>query len=327
MNEAPAVSVVIATYNYAHYLPSALDSVLAQTVKDLEVIVVDDGSTDDTQDVMREYGELSFLRYVRTENRGQPAAENTGVRQARAPWVAFLDADDQWLPAKIEKQLALARNDPDLGVVYSRRLWVDPAGCVLDRPQPVLHRGEVLETMFLRNFVCFSSSMVRRGVFDTVGLFDERRRNASDYDLWLRAAMRFRFDYVDEPLVKYRVGHPSLAQRNTTHSEAVLAIIEEFLEKRGGRSRLDPKVVRRGLAETYAHLGLNLRDGAKLAAFGAYSRAILSQPTYRAAWLGLAGVAFPEHMRRRIRRLLGRPSDWQGPTKFDSGETPAVNAN
>src|SRR3954470_16999186 len=107
----PRVSVVMATYNYAHYLPGALDSALAQTAGDLEVIVVDDGSTDNTPDVVGPYLADARVRYVRTANQGQPAAENVGIRLSRAPFVAFLDADDLWLPHKLEKQLQLFRDN------------------------------------------------------------------------------------------------------------------------------------------------------------------------------------------------------------------------
>src|SRR5262249_20149858 len=118
----PAVSVVVATFNYGRYLAGALDSALAQTTSDLEIIVVDDGSTDETQLVIKPYLENPRIRYHGTDHRGQPAAKNVGVRLARASLVAFLDADDLWLPTKLEKQLALFSADPALAVVYSRRI-------------------------------------------------------------------------------------------------------------------------------------------------------------------------------------------------------------
>jgi glycosyltransferase involved in cell wall biosynthesis len=111
----PAVSVVVATYNYGRYLAGALESVLGQTFRDLEVIVVDDGSIDDTAEVVKPYLRDQRVRYERVDHVGQPAAKNIGIRSARARLIAFLDADDLWLPAKLEKQVALLETNPTLG--------------------------------------------------------------------------------------------------------------------------------------------------------------------------------------------------------------------
>ena len=116
---SPRVSVVLATYNYGRYLSGALESALAQTMSDLEIIVIDDGSTDETKQVMVPYLENVRIRYYETEHQGQPAAKNAGIRLARAPLVAFLDADDLWLPTKLEKQLALFAASP----AWNRELY------------------------------------------------------------------------------------------------------------------------------------------------------------------------------------------------------------
>src|SRR5262249_54205625 len=111
----PAVSVVVATYNYGRFLAGALNSALSQTLTNLEIIVVDDGSTDETSEVIRPYLNEPRIKYERTEHVGQPAAKNHGIRLSRAPLVAFLDADDLWLPRKLERQAALFQADPELG--------------------------------------------------------------------------------------------------------------------------------------------------------------------------------------------------------------------
>src|SRR5262249_30632882 len=154
--------------------------------------------------------------------------------------IAFLDADDLWLPTKVEKQVALFRADPGLGVVYAMRQWMDEAGRLLEVRHPPCPRGFVLSEIYDTNFICFSSVVVRRTVFDAVGLFDERLELAIDYDLWLRAARRFRFDCVEEPLVRYRVGHASLSRRIGERLETAVRIRERFLNEQGGRALLDP---------------------------------------------------------------------------------------
>jgi glycosyltransferase involved in cell wall biosynthesis len=303
------VSVVIATYNYARYLAGALDSALGQTVGAIEVIVIDDGSTDNTAAVVAPYRCNPRVRYVVTEHRGQPAAKNAGIRLARAPWIAFLDADDLWLPAKLEHQLKLVQTDWPPGVVYARRLLIDAEGRALEYRQPPLHRGYVLSQMFRDNFVCFSSAVVARRVFDEVGLFDESLSLAIDYDLWLRAAARWRFDFVDEPLVKYRVGHASLSRRTEERLATAERIMRRFLDEHGGRSLLDPRLVHRAWAETCRHRALAARSRSRWAALGQLARSLSYEPFSASTWKDLASLPLAESWRRWLRRRLGK-ADW-----------------
>jgi glycosyltransferase involved in cell wall biosynthesis len=307
---SPSVSVIVATYNYGRFLAGALESVLAQTFADFEVIVINDGSTDDTAEVMVPFLSDPRVRYYRTNHLGQPAAKNVGIRFARAPLVAFLDADDLWLPRKLEKQVARFRADPTLGVVYSRRLLIDEDGQELEYGQPALHRGGVLEEIFQTNFVCFSSAVVRRAVFDDVGSFDEDLALAIDYDLWLRVAMAYRFDYVDDVLVKYRTGHTNLSCRLEERLATVDRIMRRFLDRTGGRFLVNPAVVRRARAELCYQTGLVRRGRSRLAALPCYVRALTLSPGYGLAWQGLVSLPLPEKVRRWCRRALGKPVDW-----------------
>jgi glycosyltransferase involved in cell wall biosynthesis len=306
---------VIATYNYGRYLGDAVESVRSQTFRDLEVIVVDDGSTDDTPKVMNRYRDDSRVRYHRAENRGPAAARNTGIRMARGTMIAFLDADDQWLPSKLDRQVRLLEADAGVAVVYARRLLVDEAGRGLAYQQPDLHRGDVLQQLFLSNFICLSSAVVRRDALVRAGLFDERIKLASaeDYDLWLRLAQEFRFDYVDEPLVLYRTGRSPAARRVEARLAAALEVMRRFLTERGGRHLLDAGLVRLSWAETCAHLGLAARERSRLAALHWYCKALGTSPGLLVAWKGLASLFLPEVGRRCLRRTLGRPADWATP--------------
>jgi glycosyltransferase involved in cell wall biosynthesis len=306
----PAVSVVIATYNYARYLRAAIESVLRQTFSSFEVIVVDDGSTDPTPSVVRPFLTDPRVCYHRTGHSGVAAAKNTGVRLSRAPLVAFLDADDTWMPAKLARQTALFRADPGLGVAYSRRWLIDEQGRRLEYEEPPLFRGRVLDELFRTNFVCFSSAMVRRAVLDEAGSFDEELALAVDYDLWLRVALRHRFDYVDEPLVEYRTGHANLSSRTEERLVTALGIMRRFLDDFGGRDVLDPIAIRYAEAETCYHIGLVRRPVSRLAALPWYLRALVLAPGYGPAWRGLLSLPLPESARRLLRRALGRPVDW-----------------
>ena len=174
-----------------------------------------------------------------------------------------------------------------------------------------MHRGQVLSAMYLDNFVCFSSSVVRRDVFARVGLFDESLPLAIDYELWLRAACEFEFDFVDEPLVKYRTGHANLSQRGAERLRIVLGIMERFIAQRGGREALPPSLIRRAFAETYCSLGFAERDRALLTSLRCYVRALGFRPLRYGTWRGLATAALPEAARRAVRRALGRSTDWR----------------
>jgi glycosyltransferase involved in cell wall biosynthesis len=307
---SPTFSVVIATYNYGHFLGEAITSVLNGTFTDFEIIVVDDGSSDGTAEVVLPFLSDRRLRYYRTRHRGLSAARNVGIRFAQAPLVAFLDADDLWLPEKLARQLALFRRDPGLGVVYARRLLIDESGAAIDFQEPLLYRGHVVQQIFRRNFVCFSSTVVRAAVFRKVGLFDEELALAMDYDLWLRTAREFRFDYVDEPLVKYRTGHANLSQRIEERLAMVDGIMRRFLDQQGGRKLVQPRVVRQARAELFYHMSVLRRQRSRLSALPWIMRSLTLCPGYGLAWKGLAALPLPEMVRRWVRRALGRPVDW-----------------
>jgi glycosyltransferase involved in cell wall biosynthesis len=306
----PAVSVVVATYNYGRFLPETLESVLGQTFADLELIVVDDGSTDGTSHILRPYLRDRRVRYFALGHLGQAPAKNIGVQRSRAPLIAFLDGDDVWQPAKLDRQVTLFREDPGLGVVYSRRWLIDAQGQFLEFQQPVLYRGFVLEKLFRTNFICFSSTLVRRDVFTRVGGFDESLPLAIDYDLWLRVARHCRFDYIDEPLVCYRTGHTSLSCQTVQRLVTATQIMERFLDDYGGRWLLDEGLIRQAQAETCCQIGLARRSQSRWAALPWYLRALLLSPGYAWAWKGLASLPLPEPVRRLLRRALGRHPDW-----------------
>jgi glycosyltransferase involved in cell wall biosynthesis len=198
---APAVSVVIPAYNAAAFAGRAIDSVLGQTMHDVEVIVVDDGSSDDTRNVLASYG--NRLRVFSQVNAGPAAARNRGLREASGEYVAFLDADDWWLPAKLERQVALMRIRTDVGFCSTATRVVtqtgEPAGewlcCPTDVPLPDL--------LFLRSAAISGSTsgvLARRQLVLDAGGFDEALRGFEDPDLWIRLAARAAYACIPDPL-------------------------------------------------------------------------------------------------------------------------------
>lgn len=198
----PTVSVVIPTYNTAAFVGRALDSVLAQSWADHEVLVVDDGSTDGTAAVLAAYGER--VRVLAQANAGPAAARNLGLRQARGRYVAFLDADDWWLPAKLVRQVELLDARPEIGFCSTATRVVaqdgTPAG---DWPCGVDGEQALLETLFVRSAAVSGSTsgvLARRDLLLAAGGFDESLRGFEDPDLWIRLAARAGYTCIDERL-------------------------------------------------------------------------------------------------------------------------------
>lgn len=197
----PLVSVVIPAYNAAWCIAKAVDSVLAQDFQDREVIVVDDGSTDDTATVLAGYGDA--VRVVRQTNGGLSSARNAGIRAARGEFVAFLDADDWWLPGKLARQTGLMRGRPELGFTSTAARVEDPDGGLVNVWTCAHWEESFLVHIFTNNAdVAGSGSavMARRALFDGVGGFDESLRSLEDIDMWMRLAAVADYACLEEPL-------------------------------------------------------------------------------------------------------------------------------
>jgi len=199
----PEVSIIIPTYNSAQYLTDAIDSVLGQTVGDLEVLVIDDGSTDNTESVMRRYA--GSVRYIRQENRGVAAARNRGIAESLGRYVAFLDADDTWLPDKLERQINALGARPDKRFCYTAFTLVtadlSPLGIVRSN-----RHGAALEDLLMNGNVVGSICTVlcERSLFETSGGFDQGLSQCADWDMWVRLAALTEFLYLYQPTVTYR---------------------------------------------------------------------------------------------------------------------------
>jgi glycosyltransferase involved in cell wall biosynthesis len=207
----PRVSVIIPAYNCAGTIGQALASAAGQTFSDLEVLVVDDGSTDGTGDIARSFADPR-VRVTRFPNGGLSAARNRGVRESLGELIAFLDGDDAWTADKLELQVAALDAEPAAGVAYSWTLVVDKAGRYLFPYEPVRAEGNVYPDLLVSCFVASgSNALVRRALLDDVGPFDEALRSCEDWEFWLRAAPRWPFVLVPRYQVLYRLSTGSLS--------------------------------------------------------------------------------------------------------------------
>ena len=208
MGREPRVTVVVPAWNTSSVLAEALDSIRAQTFRDFEVLVVDDGSTDDTAKVAERHGaEDGRFCLICQVHAGVSIARNTAVAEARGEWIAFLDADDVWLPAKLERQLALLEQDPAADLLFTNFfLWDGSRDLGLAyAPSAVLPEGNPLQALILSCFLLPSTVMVRRERLLEIGAFDPALHMAEDWDLWLRLAERgIHARGLAEPLARYR---------------------------------------------------------------------------------------------------------------------------
>ena len=199
------ISVIIPTYSYGRFLRDAIDSVLAQTVAPLEIIVVDDGSTDDTPEIVASYGDR--IRYIRQQNAGVGAARNSGIAAARGEYLAFLDSDDIWLPEKLARELACLEADPGLGLVHCGVEMFDASGTVrismTGREGWIAHELLRLDREVIASVG--SCPLVPKRVVDEVGGFDESLPPSEDWDFVYRVALRYRIGFVPMVLVRYRL--------------------------------------------------------------------------------------------------------------------------
>jgi glycosyltransferase involved in cell wall biosynthesis len=224
----PKASVIIPTYNHDRFVSQAVDSALAQTYPDVEVVVVDDGSTDQTRTQLAKYeGQID---YIYQENKGLSAARNAGILAARGDYFLFLDADDLVSSDKLELHVPLLEARPDFGLVYSGWKYIDEDNTqVLGEVRPG-KQGQVLKDLLCRTlFFPPGAAVVRRECLDQVGLFDESCPAAADTDMWVSIARAgYAFGYVDRALCQYRVVKGSMSSNNANQARNEFARLDKF---------------------------------------------------------------------------------------------------
>ncbi|HEC65389.1 MAG TPA: glycosyltransferase family 2 protein [bacterium] len=294
----PTVSVVIPTYNRAHLIGRAIQSVLDQTYQDFEIIVVDDGSRDNTCEVINDFDD-ERIRYIRHQgNRGGAVARNTGIKAARGEYTAFQDSDDEWLPEKLKKQMEIFKNvSSKVGVVYTG-FWKLGNNKKIYKPQSWVTQkeGDIHKELLNGNFVTTQSAVVKKTCFRKTGMFDERLPCLQDWELWIRISKYYHFKCIDEPLlVSYYTPDSIYADK-----DARIVALELILEKHFG----DFKKNRRSLASYQYSIGNLLRENGKTSqAKGYFLRALKSYPLNSKYLVGALVLLFGENTYNRVVRL------------------------
>jgi glycosyltransferase involved in cell wall biosynthesis len=260
----PLVSVILPTYNREKLLRRAIQSVLDQTYRNIELIVVDDGSTDGTGAVVTALNDPR-IRYIRLEkNSGANVARNNGIRAARGDFIGFQDSDDEWFPNKLERQMQVfAGAPPEVGVVYTAYWRVEPEGRTY-RPYPWIARkeGDIHDELLNGNFVSTQAAIVRRECFAKAGMFLETLPAKQEWEMFIRLARYYRFRYIDEPLFNSNYTPGSITTNYRAHTRAM----EIILEQDAVDFQKNPGL----LSQRYAGLGVRLASLGEFAKGRAY---------------------------------------------------------
>jgi glycosyltransferase involved in cell wall biosynthesis len=265
----PKVSVVIPAYNYGRFAGEAIQSVLDQTFKDFELLVVDDGSTDNTREVVNGFKD-NRINYIYQKNRGVPAARNSGILATNGEYIAFLDADDLWLPQFLELEVEVLDSQPEVGIVCSdfyvfddrrgvtiRSSWHDKWSHGRINPQKA--RQNALRYLLSRaTFISLSMTMFRRDMFTEVGYFDETlKRGGEDWDIFVRISRRFPIGTIDIPLGGRRQHGANITENWENIYESKLVVLDKAVRSYS-LSNDEQRIAKRRIARTYMYYGYEL---------------------------------------------------------------------
>lgn len=246
------ISVIIPTFNRAHYLPEAIQSVLGQTFQNFELIIIDDGSTDNTKEVVSLYNTAypSKIKYIYKENGGVASARNEGIKNAQGNYIAFLDSDDYWHVKKLERTVHYIMQYPKAGLLYTDYWVVDKNKNILWANERYHYSGNIFMKLILGNFIATSTVVVKKEVFEKVGIFFEGyslKAGLEDWDMWLRIAKDFRISHIPEKLTFYRYYEGQCKFKKEFFDDYEL-LLERFLSSTHG---IDKKKVNKIFASYY----------------------------------------------------------------------------
>ncbi len=279
----PLVSVIMPTYNRADYLPYAIKSVLGQTYQELELHIINDGSTDNTDEVVESFASDKRVRYHCQINKGQSAARNVGIEKSRGEYICLLDSDNLWVDDKLEIQLKYFIENPDADIIYGDGQSIDEHGRDIATQPIKRYSGHITASLLISNYISNNTAICKSRCFREMGSFDENLRYAEDYDLWLRFSTKYKFKYTPRIYTKYRVS----GDRLSSNVEAVLDcnnfILRRFLDKNG--SSLSAQTIRKTWCMYYVRYGRYYASQTmRLKALKNYYKAFKYGPVSIAPW-------------------------------------------
>ncbi len=254
---SPEVSIVVPTHNHAALVGEALESVFAQTYRNYEIIVVDDGSTDDTADVLKPLIERGLIRYIYQQKQGVSAARNRGIVEAHGRYIAFLDSDDLFEPAKLEIQVKYLEDHPEVGLVHSGFTKFDNAGNDLGYRDTSWFSGMIYPQILLywTTLMAVDTVLVPKTVFDSVGFFDTTLSMGEDLDLWRRIAWKYPFGFINQSLARVRVHAGNTSGDKLKATQGLLMYLEQAFKD---DPELSQKFRQRALSRMFSTMAYNL---------------------------------------------------------------------
>ena len=257
----PTVSVIIHTYNNEKFIAETVESVLNQTYKDYEIIVVDDGSADGTRDALVPY--MQKIRYHYKENGGIASAKNAGISLTQAKFVAFLDHDDLWVPDKLQLQMECFREHPRVGLVYAKYTSFRDGKELRTKPEKG-YSGWIFKELLSKSFIQTSTVVVKRECLDAVGPYDETFSLGDEYDMFLRIARKFQCGFVDKGLTRYRVHDTNASNNDFLFDNENLGVYKKIYNNFTDLDGVEKKILRKRIARYSMKVAEGLYSQGKL---------------------------------------------------------------
>ncbi len=283
------VSIITPTYNREAFLPAAIESVLAQSYKNFEFIIVDDGSEDNSRSLIESYAEKdSRIKYLYQQNQRQSVARNYALSIAKGDFICFLDSDNYWPTDKLEKSLKAFGEYPEADIVYGDCITIDENGNELHRNNMRRYSGRIAGLLLKDNFISMNTTMTRRKCFEEMGGMSGKRRVADDYDLWLKFSARYRFQYIPEFLAYYRVMENQISSNKKLRFETNESIILDFLTNYPDAVSEQEK--KAGLSAFYTRKARHYAGSDKRESYAAIRNALKINPLGVSVWRALAKI-------------------------------------
>jgi len=256
------VSIIIPTCNRAHLIGRAIRSVLNQTYKNFELIIINDGSTDNTEEVVRGFKDSRIIYLELKENRGTSAVKNIGIKASKGIYVAFLDDDDQWLSEKLEKQIDKIEKSPEIKIIYCGYRLLNEEGKTIKEIRPVF-KEDIYNNLLRRNFIALPTILVKKEILEKTGLFDEELNFGEDWDIFLRMAKSYKFDFVDQYLVDCFIFGKRLTTESLKDPSIRIFSLKKIIKKNIEEYQKKPEIYScalRSLGNSYCQGG-NMNEG------------------------------------------------------------------
>jgi len=312
------ISIIIPTYNSAQYICEAIESVLNQTYKDFEIIVVDDGSTDNTKEVIKPY--LNKMKYIYQQNSGPSAARNRGIQEAKGEYIAFLDADDIWLPQKLELQIKFMEKEKEVGLIFSDMVLFNEKEIIknsflkeklffnklsiksLSSTEKVIY-DNVFNALLQENFIPTNTVIVKKECFNKVGFFDETLFSVEDRDMWLRIGLFYDIGFINFPLVLTRFHETNISGNQELALKSRLKVMKKFLNYSNLPIK-SKKIIKQTINKIYFDLGYLYFTYEKFPLSRIYFRKFLKEnPFIFKPWIYILLSVLPTSAIRKLKNL------------------------